>query len=299
VPEHRRGPLEATGAPARDHLRARPPPPTDVNVHPSGLHIVDHPASGTGSSPLLVVLAHGSLDRGTSFARVVRRLPDLHVVTYDRRGYHRSRDATPAATSLEDHIADLLAVVNGRPSVLIGHSYGGAVVLGAAATAPDAVRAVGVYEPPLPWMDWWPRRARRDGPAEDPGVFAESFFKRVVNSEAWDRLPESARAERRADGHALVTELVDIRRDRSPIDFDRLVVPVLLGRGSRSIPHHRQGIDALVELLPVSEVVEFAGSAHGAHISHPDAFAAFVRRVVELGTSDAPTSKEGPGPARR
>jgi pimeloyl-ACP methyl ester carboxylesterase len=184
-------------------------------------------------------------------------------------------------------VADLAAIVGGRPSVLVGHSYGGDVALGAAAALPDVVRAVGVYEPPLPWSDWWPRRARHNAPAEDPAAFAESFFKRVVSSDAWDRLPENARAERRADGRALVAELVDIRRAHSPIDFARITVPVLLGRGSRSLPHHRQAIDALVELLPTAEVVEFPGAAHGSHISHPDAFAAFVRRVVARGEGDA------------
>ena len=247
------------------------------------LHILDHPASGTPGSALVVVLVHGSLDRATSFARVVRRLPDLHVVTYDRRGYHRSRGLTPSATSLEDHVADLVAVVDGRPSVLVGHSYGGDVVLGAAAEAPEAVRAVGVYEPPLPWSDWWPRRSAGNIAAEDPAAFAESFFRRVVSDDAWARLPENARAERRADGPALVAELASIRRDRSPIDFADIVVPVVLGRGSRSLPHHRRAIDALVDLLPVTEVVEFPGATHGAHLSQPDAFAAFVRRVVELG----------------
>jgi len=247
--------------------------------------VVDHPASGSEGS-LVVVLVHGSLDRGTSFARVVRRLPDLHVVTYDRRGYHRSRDGIAPATTLEDHVADLVAIVDGRPSVVVGHSYGGDVALGAAAAAPDAVRAVGVYEPPLPWTDWWPRRANRNAPAEDPAAFAESFFRRVVSDDAWGRLPESARAERRADGPALMAELVDIRREHPPIDLAGIVVPVLLGRGSRSIPHHRRAIDALVDLLPANEVVEFPGAAHGSHISHPDAFAAFVRRVAELGTGD-------------
>ena len=41
----------------------------------------------------LVVLVHGSLDRSASFARVVRRLDDVHTVVYDRGGYHRSRQA--------------------------------------------------------------------------------------------------------------------------------------------------------------------------------------------------------------
>jgi len=251
----------------------------------------------------MVVLVHGSLDRGTSFARVVRRLPDLHVVTYDRRGYNRSRLATPPVRSLEDHIADLVTIVDGRPSVLIGHSYGGDVALGAAIALPGAVLAVGVYEPPLPWASWWPRRTASTAPAEDPASFAESFFRRVVNDDAWSRLPEGARAERRADGPALLTEIFDLRRPKSPLDLSRLLVPVVLGRGSRSIPHHRRAIDELAEILPSGEVIEFVDAAHGAHLSHPDAFAAFVRRVVKLanegGQSKRGVTTEGRGPARR
>ena len=252
----------------------------------SGLHIVDHRASDATAESVVVILIHGSLDRGTSFARVVRRLPDLHVITYDRRGYHRSRGALPLATSLEDHVADLVTIVAGRPAVLVGHSYGGDVALGAAAECPAEVRAVGVYEPPLPWSDWWPRRTKGNITAEDPAAFAEGFFRRVVHDDAWDRLPEQARAERRADGPALVAELASIRRERSPIDFSRLTMPVVLARGSRSLPHHRRAIDALADLLPTSEIIEFPGAAHGAHLSHPDAFAAFVRRVVALGTAN-------------
>jgi len=248
---------------------------------------MDHPAQGPGGDVPVIVLVHGSLDRGTSFARVVRRLPDLHVVTYDRRGYNRSRQAQAPARALEDHIDDLVQIVDGRPAVLVGHSYGGDVALGAAIALPGVVRAVGVYEPPLPWTDWWPRRTR-DAPAEDPAAFAESFFRRVVSDDAWNRLPEGARAERRADGPALLTEIFDLRREQSPLDLSHLAAPVVLGRGSRSIPHHRQAIDELVEILPSGEVVEFADAAHGAHLSHPDAFAAFVRRVVELADNEAP-----------
>jgi pimeloyl-ACP methyl ester carboxylesterase len=254
-----------------------------VTENGGGLHVVDHPAAEADGAFPVVILVHGSLDRGTSFARVVRRLPDLHVVTYDRRGYHRSRGALPLAMSLEDHMADLVGIVAGRPSVLVGHSYGGDVALGAAAACPGVVRAVGVYEPPLPWSDWWPRRKGGDMAAEDPATFAEGFFRRVVHDDAWERLPERARAERRADGPALVAELASIRREHSPIDFANLTVPVVLGRGGRSLPHHRRAIDALAELLPTSEIIEFPGATHGAHLSHPDAFAAFVRCVVARG----------------
>ncbi len=97
----------------------------------------------------------------------------------------------------------------------------------------------------------------------------------------WERLTERAREERRADGPALVAELADLRRGDAPFDLASLQVPLVLGRGGKSVWHHRKAIDALVELVPDVEVVEIPGSAHGAPLSHPDAFAALVRRVVE------------------
>jgi len=248
--------------------------------------VVEHGEPDAAGLPS-VVLVHGSLDRGASFARVVRRLDGLHVVTYDRRGYHHSRDMA-LARSLGAHVADLVALVGAGPVVVVGHSYGADVAIGAALEAPGAVRAVGAYEPPLPWMTWWPRRTASSIADEDPATFAEGFFRRVVGDAGWDRLTEQARAARQADGPALVAELADLRRDSAPFDLAALRAPLVLGRGSRSIPHHRRAVDALVELVPGSEVVEISGSGHGAPLSHPDAFAAFVRRVVAHAAPPAP-----------
>jgi len=245
---------------------------------PPGLHVVEHLGSGGAQHPT-VVLVHGALDRGASFARCVRRLGDLHVLTYDRRGYHHSRPAGVART-FEDHVADLVALVGEGPAVIVGHSYGGGVALGAALAAPEAVRAVGAYEPPLPWYEWWPHRSASSITDEDPATFAEGFFRRVVGEGGWERLSDQARAARRADGPALVAELADLRREHALFDVTGLVRPLVLGRGGRSVPHHRRAIDALCELVPSAEVVEIPGAAHGAPLSHPDAFAAMVRRVV-------------------
>jgi pimeloyl-ACP methyl ester carboxylesterase len=254
-----------------------------------GLAVVDHhlpPANdgeaGLGLAPRppgpTVVLVHGSLDRGSSFARVVRRLGDLHVVTYDRRGYERSRSARPRAGGVADHADDLLEIVDGGPAVVVGHSYGGDVALAAAVRDPKTVRAVVAYEPPLPWMAWWPTRGV---PAADPAVFAETFFKRMVGGDTWDRLPESTRAARRADGPALAAELNAIRQGGTPFQVEDLVVPAVFGRGERSADRHRRGPEELARQAPGSELVEIAGAAHGAHLTHPDAFAALVRRAVQ------------------
>ena len=107
-----------------------------------GLHVVEHPPEGDGKNTKpVVVLVHGSLDRASSFSRVVRRLSDLHVVTYDRRGYHHSRTggasqggpdpvSGPGADGAFDgHVADLLEVIGERRAVVVGHSFGGDVAL--------------------------------------------------------------------------------------------------------------------------------------------------------------------------
>jgi len=259
-----------------------------------GLHVVEHRPPRPGAP--LVVLVHGSLDRAASFSRVVRRLRDLDVVVYDRRGYHRSRSAARPAEGLDDHVADLLSVIGARRAAVVGHSLGGDIALGAAVVAPQRVSAVGAYEPPLPWLAWWPRR-NRDLRGQDPAEFAEAFFRRVVGDQTWDRLPEKTRAERRAEGPTLMAEILALRSEEAPFDIAALGVPLVVGRGERSLWHHRRAIDALVEIHPGAEVVDIAGASHGAHQSHPDAFAAFVRRVVEVGRGSRATAAGG-GPGR-
>ena len=269
------------------------------------LAVTEHlPASGPDGFPL-VVLVHGSLDRAASFSRVMRRLDDLHTVAYDRRGYHRSRHAVPLNTTLDGHIDDLLAVIDGRPSVVVGHSYGGDIALGAAVRHGREAGVVSVvaYEPPMPWLGSWARSpnsaAAMDGAAPvgavsgDVGVgaasegdggsaaeAAERFFRRMMGDASWDRLSETAKAERWADGPALEAELAAIRTREAPFDVTSLTVPAIFGRGERTATRHRETVGWLSEHVPGAELVEIAGAGHGAHLTHPDGFAAMVRSAM-------------------
>jgi len=252
--------------------------------HPSGLAVDERVPSDRRSGDPVIVLIHGSLDRGSSFARVVRRLPDLHTITYDRRGYHQSRDVLPVADTLDIHIDDLFSVIGGRPAVVIGHSFGGTIALGAALDHEPAstILALAAFEPPLPWL---PVPGNRASAArkydDDPAVVSEQFFRRVVGNAAWDRLSDVAQEERRLDGPALAAEMRSIRGHEPPFDPRQLAVPAVFGRGDRSSARQRGGVQWLVENVVGSELIEFPGSGHGAHLSHPDAFANLVRRTVE------------------
>jgi len=271
---------------------------------PTQLAITERvPKGSSGHRPgPIVVLVHGSLDRSTSFARVVRRLGDLHTIVYDRRGYHRSRRVLPLNTTLDGHVDDLLEVIDGRAAVIIGHSYGGDVALGAALSDQGSASIAGVaaYEPPMPWLNQGTARPDRSTHGRNPGsagdsggtdhhATAERFFKRMVGDAAWDRLPEATRAARRAEGPALEAELGAIRVARAPFDVTMLRIPAVFARGENSTPRHRESVAWLVEHTPDAELIEIAGAGHGAHLTHPDAFAAMVRHVLDRAVRTAGT----------
>ena len=138
--------------------------------YPDALHVVSRP--GPRGAPT-VIFVHGSLDRGESFRRVMRRLPEYRTVAYDRRGYQGSREA--GVTELGGHIHDLVAVATlardgndgAAPVVAIGHSFGGDVVVGAALASPESFDAIGAFEPPMPWLGF-----RRDADAGAAGTDA-------------------------------------------------------------------------------------------------------------------------------
>ncbi len=214
----------------------------------------------------------------------MRRLPDLHTVAYDRRGYHRSRDVTPLADTLDSHIDDLFAVIGGRPAVVIGHSFGGTITLGAALrNEPDStLQAMAAYEPPMPWLSIPGARPSAGSTIDnDPTVVSEQFYRRVVGDSSWERLSQAAQNERRGDGPALAAEIRSIRGDEPPFDARLLNLPAVFGRGAHSTVRQRGGVQWLADNVVGSELIEFPDSGHGAHLSHPDAFAKFVRRTVD------------------
>jgi len=259
-------------------------------TYPAGLHVIERPLEGAPA----VVLVHGSLDRAESFRRVMRRLPDCATVAYDRRGYQGSRQA--GIVGLAGHIADLIAmgaeVRRRHPAgvVAVGHSLGGDVVIGAALAEPSAFAAVGAFEPPMPWLGFRRTAPGEEGTprpwaalAQDPAEEAERFFSRMVSASAWHRLSDDGRASRRADGPALVADLGGVR-GAAPFDVAALSVPAVFGMGgSGSQPHHRRTVSWLGANVPGALPFEIAAALHGAHLSHPDHFAAFVRLVLAQG----------------
>ncbi len=234
-----------------------------------------------------VVFVHGTMDRASSFGKVSRRLPDLEVVRYDRRGYGRS--TAGVATGIDELVDDLMIVIDDQESTVVGHSLGGVVALAAAARAPQLVEAVAAFEAPMPWKPWWPstsagNQAIGAAARRDPADAAELFMRRIVGDRVWERLPPRTRAQRRSEGDALLADLDSIRLGEA-YDPSGIVAPVVSGYGDLSDERHRRAATELSQDVVGATLVVVAGAGHGAHASHPDEFAHFVRRAVEMGTA--------------
>jgi pimeloyl-ACP methyl ester carboxylesterase len=246
-----------------------------------------------GDGPL-VILVHGAMDRASSMLRVRRALEgECRVVRYDRRGYARSLELGPA-TSLDQQVDDLAAVVGSHRAALVGHSLGGVICLALAERSPAQVAAVVAYEVPMMWERWWPAGTagatalaaaggRRDGSHSDPGDAAEAFMRRMLGDARWSRLPAPVRAERRAEGPTLLAELRTVHHPApAPYRPERLTVPVVAAFGSETQPQHRRAAEELARRAPHGVLERIDGAGHGAHLTHPQAFAGLVRRSLRL-----------------
>ena len=229
-----------------------------------------------------VVLVHGALDRAKSFLPVVEYLPELRVIEYDRRGYGESLPAGPAAI-LAQHVDDLLDVMGEEPTTVVAHSFGCVVAVSAAIQHPGRFQGLGLWEPQVPWMEFWPGSVRRGLEAmaaeADTDALAERVYASMVGDEAWRRLPEELKAHRRAEGMAFQADVV--QGLSPPFRWEDLRVPGLFGVGLESWPFSQEAATRLAESLG-AELFTIAGAGHSAHVSHPQQFAEFVRRSTAL-----------------
>lgn len=231
------------------------------------------------------------MDRQSGFLKLAKILGREHLVTtYDRRGY-ASSSPIGGPFDIGQHVIDLVDVLGGEPAVLIGHSFGGTVALTCAHRHPNLVRGVVTYENPMPWLGWWPRdtgAGQTSRRSADPEGAAEDFLVRFIGRRLWERLPESTKQARRAEGRALVDELASIHVGPA-FDAETIAVPISIGVGSLAREYMRRGAEHLSSMTD-SRLVVLDGAHHNAHSGQPVEFARLLvdPLVVRLRTGKWP-----------
>jgi pimeloyl-ACP methyl ester carboxylesterase len=260
----------------------------------SGVYVEYH---GPLTTPALV-LVHGAPDRSTSFHSVLPHFRDRRVVLYDRRGYGRSLHAPPARAMI-DHAGDLLAILDDCevPPIVIAHSFGSNPAMLAATIRPEAFATLGLWEPPLPWLEWWPRSTKRYNAkvaaSGEPADEIENMYRMLLGDDGWNRLQSEVQAELRAEGAAfqvdMASELV------APFDARDVRVPALVGYGTTTVIEQSRGARWLVDHLPEARLRVIPGVGHFAPRTHPQKFAGFMGFVIAM--AEAHLSSRLPGAA--
>ncbi|HSM33022.1 MAG TPA: alpha/beta hydrolase [Anaerolineae bacterium] len=276
------------------------------------LSLVEHAPSapaGAGAGPQTYLLVHGLASNARTWDGVAQALASAGqlAVAVDLRGHGRS--SKPAGgydvATVADDLCRLLAWMSAHettgPVVLAGQSWGGNVVIEAAARCPQRIEAVagvdgGAIRLAGPYPEWR-RCAAELAPPRIAGMTAASMEQRLRRSHPdW---PESgivgtmANFEVRGDGtlapwltrerHMLILRGLWEHDPRTA--YPRVTMPSLLiaagaaDRG-RAAHLHERSFEEAAALLPAGELVRLPDADHDVHAQHPGPVARLLMRLA-------------------
>lgn len=224
---------------------------------------------GDPDAPVVVCL-HGVRGHGRVFAPLAERLERFHVVAPDLRGHGRSDWDPP--WGLDRHVDDVVELLDGHPPhAVVGHSFGGRLVMELRAQAPALVeRAVlldpAIWVPPPVALDRAERErtervfATVDEAIEDRYVFSRLFStpRELLEQEMEDHLVAvDGGFGYRYSQSAVVAAFGELARVPPP--QSSLRVPTLLVRGEQTDVVPVDLVDWYREIGDLLSVIEVPG----------------------------------------
>lgn len=241
--------------------------------------------AGTGERVFLV--------NGAAPADAWGELPDLlkrdhQVVTYTRRSFPPSPGPQP--DSHLEHTQDLAQLMSELGSgTVVGWSSGGVIAMALAIQRPDLVDGLVLIEPPL-HMKRRPTiamlgavlggilRGKRDPVAGARRFFAWALRHRDGSNDL-DRLdPEELRRAAPAIVHEI--SLGTGEKEVPPGELSRIDAPAVWLVGSDGNSESLNSATRAKRRWPALTIDTVPGAAHAIQLSHPEAVAAAVRKVV-------------------
>ena len=276
-------------------------PPTGRLLHVNGRRIHAHTA---GAGPDLVLL-HGASGNTREFTLglIARLKGDFRVTAFDRPGLGWSDPLAEAGSDPRMQARTLQAAAQKlglqRPLVL-GQSYGGAVALGWALTAPqDTAGLVIVAGASNPWRGslggWYRLTATRLGNrAVIPLVTAFASRRRVIATIEEIFAPDPApagyadyvgapltlrRATMRENARQVNELLPHVRAMAALYPGLRLPVEIIHGTADTIVPLNVHA-EPLARQIPGANLVRLEGAGHMPHHTHPEAVIAAIHRAA-------------------
>ncbi len=251
-----------------------------------------------------VVLLHGFLDQGMSFAPIARRLAHRHrVIVPDHRGHGDSGHVGPGGYyHFPDYVLDLDALWRAAGldrAALVGHSMGGSIASYFAGAFPERVSRLVLLEGLGPtaspaegapdrvrrWVEEVVRRDRHAPPgvADLPGV-ARRLKKLSPHMDDALALELAPHASAPGADDLFRWKFDPLHRTTAPMPFDpdrfahflrRVQCPALVVWGELT-PLKPADADTRAAQLPDARVVTVPGAAHNLHHEQPERVAALL-----------------------
>lgn len=254
--------------------------------------------SGTGEP---VILVHCSSATHREWLGTIRALGEgYRTLAPDLIGYG-STDPWPEGVPFNPHadveLVHTLVRSVGAPVHLVGHSYGGAVVLEVARLAGDAIRSVTLVEPVAFHVL---REAGRDAEWKEVRGIADAVRSRVDRGDRagaagiymsywigrlrWWLMPSRQKDYVVRTVTKVAHEFGMIGGTNIPLDAYRaLTSPVRLIAGSRTRASARAAVEVLSAALPNAHVRIVEGAGHMSPITHADAVSTLVVEHITKG----------------
>jgi 3-oxoadipate enol-lactonase len=248
-----------------------------------------------GGDGVPILLIHAAGATASTWGPVVDDLATCgRLITYDRRGYGRTRGeiAGSIATHTRD-AAELLERLQCPPAIVFGISVAATIAIDLSLRRPDRVRAVVAHEspwrvtrqPPTPsqiralaTMQWRSARGRHADAVEGFLRFAYSYRD---GSSAWDRFPDEWRqvawenALASLDDFRIAVGNYPTRRDLAQISR-----PVLCAVGERSNEPLRRVARALARAIPGATLRSIPNAGHALAFDAPAQLVGLINQTL-------------------